>query len=619
VQVLRSGLRIGRAAILVACLAATAVVVSSSSTSAQTSERITRYDTDLTIEPDGGLLVHETIVYDFGTTPRHGIIREIPVRVDYPPKENYDRVYPIDVLSVSASEGASGQYEVSDDGDNRNIRIGDPDTTITGAHTYEITYRVRGAYNAFSDHDELVWNVVGTEWQVPIESATAVIHAPVDFTQVHCAAGWYGSIYPCGSAEMSGPTATFTSPQFGLRAHQGMTAAVAFPKGTVPEPVPIVEERFNLASAFRATPATTGISGALLVAILGAIGVLLFAVGRDRRARGGAVDAAFAGGDGAGAAATTGEERVPVRGEHETPVEFVPPDGLRPGQVGTLVDFQANPLDVTATIVDLAVRGYLTIEETQEKSLFRAGDWKLTRTEKLEDDLLQYERTLLHGLFESDMEVQLSELHNTFAARMAKVQKALMNDAIQRKWFAGKPTTVHALWVLAGLVLLGIGVAVTVVLAISTHAALIGVPLVIGGLALVIGARWMPHRTTKGYGVLRRVDGFRRFIDESEKERAQFAERRNLFSEYLPYAVVFGATKKWANAFAGLDDEPPDTSSWYRGAYAFNYLTFSGAIDSFSVSSAGTLTSAPSTSGSSGFSGGGFSGGGGGGGGGGSW
>jgi hypothetical protein len=76
------------------------------------------------------------------------------------------------------------------------------------------------------------------------------------------------------------------------------------------------------------------------------------------------------------------------------------------------------------------VRGYLTIEETQEKSLFRAGDWKLTRTEKLEDDLLQYERTLLHGLFESGMEVQLSELHNTFAARMAKVQKALMNGAI---------------------------------------------------------------------------------------------------------------------------------------------------------------------------------------------
>ncbi len=61
----------------------------------------------------------------------------------------------------------------------------------------------------------------------------------------------------------------------------------------------------------------------------------------------------------------------------------------------------------------------------------------------------------------------------------------------------------------------------------------------------------MPRRTAKGYAVLRHVDGFRRFIDESEKERAQFAEKKNLFSEYLPYAIVFGATEKWAHAFAG--------------------------------------------------------------------
>ena len=123
--------------------------------------------------------------------------------------------------------------------------------------------------------------------------------------------------------------------------------------------------------------------------------------------------------------------------------------------------------------------------------------------------------------------------------------------------------------------------------------------------------------------MLRRVDGFRRFIEESEKDRAQFAERKNLFTEYLPYAIVFGATEKWARTFAGLGDEPPDTSSWYVSQHAFNYLIFSSAINSFTVASAGTLVSTPpstsGSSGSSGFSGGGFSGGGGGGGGGGSW
>ena len=136
-----------------------------------------------------------------------------------------------------------------------------------------------------------------------------------------------------------------------------------------------------------------------------------------------------------------------------------------------------------------------------------------------------------------------------------------------------------------------------------------------------MSAYWAPSRTAKGSALLRHVNGFRRFIEESEKDRAKFAEKKNLFSEYLPYAVVFGAVDKWAHTFAGLAGEPPDTSYWYRSNAPFQYVAFSNAINGFTVHTSGTLTSTPpSTSGSSGFSsGGGFSGGGGGGGGGGSW
>jgi uncharacterized membrane protein len=165
-----------------------------------------------------------------------------------------------------------------------------------------------------------------------------------------------------------------------------------------------------------------------------------------------------------------------------------------------------------------------------------------------------------------------------------------------------------------------LGAGVMTLLILFTRLALLGIPLVVAGILLIFGAYWMPQRTAKGTAVLRRTEGFRRFINESEKERARFAERKNLFSEYLPYAIVFGATGKWAAAFAGLDDQPPDTSSWYISTAPFTFLAFSGAIDGFTVSTSGTLTSTPpSTSGSSGFSGGGFSGGGAGGGGGGSW
>ena len=114
---------------------------------------------------------------DFGVTHHHGIFRDVPTRLRY--DDTDDRLYPLEVQSVSATGGASDDFEVEDAGGGlTRIKIGDPDQTITGEHTYDIVYRVRGALNAFDDHDELFWNVVGNKWEVPIDSASAVVHAP---------------------------------------------------------------------------------------------------------------------------------------------------------------------------------------------------------------------------------------------------------------------------------------------------------------------------------------------------------------------------------------------------------------------------------------------------------
>jgi uncharacterized protein (TIGR04222 family) len=540
-------------------------------------------------------------------------------------------VTPIEVISVQGSAGTPVDYTTDEDGNTFRIKIGDPDTTITGVHTYDITFRARGVYNAFPDHDELVWNAVSTGWTVPISNVSSTTKAPADIQRVNCVYGQYGASTPCPVQTTSGSTAQFGVPA--LNPSEGMTITVALPKGVVANTKPILEERFDFASAFRVTPATGGISGGLLLLIIGAVVFFVWRFGRDRRYAGSAVDAAYgpaighaatgnaAAGDAATALAATGaaaEVRAPLH-ESETPVEFEPPDKLRPGQLGVLVDFKANPLDVTATIVDLAVRGYLRIEEQDPTGVFiRKHDWKLVKLPK-EEPLHRYERTLYDALFQSGDTVLLSDLHNTFASRMQKVEKDLMDDAMSKGWFRRKPGTTKGLWFALGLLVCIGGVALTIALASSTHAGLVGVPVILGGLVLMWAARFMPARSAKGYAVLRHTLGFKRFIDESEKRRAEFAERANIFSEYLPYAVVFGATKKWAKAFGGLDDPPPDTSSWYVAQHPLDYAMFTSAIDAFAVTSVGTLTSTPASSGGSGFSGGGFSGGGFGGGGGGSW
>jgi uncharacterized membrane protein YgcG len=304
----------------------------------------------------------------------------------------------------------------------------------------------------------------------------------------------------------------------------------------------------------------------------------------------------------------------------EAPVEFAPPDGIRPGQVGTLIDERANTLDVSASIVDLAVRGFLVIHEIPKQGIFGKPDWRLVRLQADEAGLVPYERLLLDGLFRDGDDTTLSSLRTTFADRLAKVEESLYVDAQQQGWFAARPDKVRTRWRLLGFGLTVVGIALTILLAATTHLGLIGLGALIVGLAFLFGAGRMPARTPKGTAMLRRVRGFRQVIATADRYLARWAEQENVFPAMLAYAVVFGLTDKWAKTFAALATDPTTAPSmaWYVPIAATSIDGFAESIDGFTVATSGTMTSTPAGSGGSGFSGG-FSGGGGGGGGGGSW
>ena len=78
----------------------------------------------------------------------------------------------------------------------------------------------------------------------------------------------------------------------GCRRAERPAPSLQYPKGAVPPPKPILEERFNLGTAFSVTPVTAGVSGALLLLVIAVFAFLLFRFGRDRRYRGSAVDQA---------------------------------------------------------------------------------------------------------------------------------------------------------------------------------------------------------------------------------------------------------------------------------------------------------------------------------------
>ena len=172
---------------------------------------------------------------------------------------------------------------------------------------------------------------------------------------------------------------------------------VGFPTGVVPAPRPVLEERSSLAQAFSVTPGRLGMAGGVLVVVLLGLGWLFGVVGRERR-------------PGAGAASVAGAM-----------VEFVPPEGIRPAQAGLLVDEVVNPVAIPATLVDLAVRGYLRIEDDAPDD-WEKFDWRLVKLKAADKNLLDYERVLFDGLFASrggrrakvEEAVWLSELKQDF-------------------------------------------------------------------------------------------------------------------------------------------------------------------------------------------------------------
>ena len=570
-------------------------------------EETERFDVRIVIESSGSLVVSETIVQQFGSTPRHGIFRFIPNRLRH--DDTSDRIYPIQLISVTTSEGTPDDVETGEENGNFTIRIGDPDVEITGRHTYRIVYRVEGAMNGFPTHDELYWNAIGDRWEQQIRKMTVRVIGPTAVTRIACFQGPFGSTFRCDRAEIRDGKAVFS--QANVPAFSALSVVVALPQGTVANTAPILEERWSLDRAFRRTPATVAGGIGLLALLVAGFGALMWMRGRDVRFRGSQV---------MGGPVETEIQAVPLFEKGVSVVEFAPPEDLRPGQVGTLIDEEANTLDVSATIVDLAVRKYLVIEELEKTWFLGKADWKLRRLQPAsEEKLLPYERKLLDGLFEDGDEVELSDLRKKFAPRLQKVKDELYDDVVRRKWFRGRPDKVRQTWVGIGVGALLLGAGVTFVLARWTTFGILGIPLLIGGLLLIVGAKKMPARTAKGTAMTRRVNGFRVVIEKAEEHMSKWAEQQNVFTRFLPYAVVFGVTDKWAKAFESLGEMPSDDMSWYVSSRVFVYSQFADSLDSFAVTTSGTISSTPSGSGGSGFGGGGFSGGGGGGGGGGSW
>jgi uncharacterized membrane protein YgcG len=576
------------------------------------------FDAHVTVNADGTIRVDENIVADFGALPSHGIFRDLPLR--YPYDSGHDRLTPISDVSVSDAGGQPVPFTSSRKGPYLRLKIGDPDVQVVGAQRYDIQYTVAGALNPFATHDELYWNVTGDQWGVPIERARATVGLPGPaIQQVACYQGPVGSTTNCNTAG-DRTSASFTATD-SLAPSSGLTVVLAIDKGSiaVASPQLVAAPKSKTVSDYFSTDAvSTAIATGLAVLAVFGLSRAWWLIGRDRWYG----DTYYLIAD-----PHPPERRKPLFAHETIVVQYTPPEvgddkrRLRPAEVGLLVDERADTLDVSATIVDLAVRKFLLIKEVAEGGMigiFKSQDYELERLDKQDTELRPYEHRLLSALFEDGTSVKLSDLKNKFHDDLADVKKGIYKEAVQQKFFPMNPESVRNLYRAVGVGVAVAGVAIGWLLGRVLGWGVIGIPIVLAGLGLLLLAHAMPRRTAFGWEVYRLCLGFRLYMVTAETDREKFAEEQNIFHDYLPYAIVFGCVKKWAETFAQLGLAPE--AGYYVGTHPFAPVLFAESLRGFSTSLSGVMASTPGGSGGSGFSvGGGFSGGGIGGGGGGRW
>lgn len=561
---------------------------------------IDKFDSQIEILTSGEVRVKEVIGVDFNFLEKHGIFRDIPYVYELDGVKTYTE---IDIKQVLQNDKKAKFSQSLTDGYVR-LKIGDPDKTIAGKNKYEITYIARGVLRGFEDHDELYWNVTGNNWPVSISSATSTIRLPGDgIIELACFQGYSGQAELCKPQVDTERLARFESDGV-LDESQGMTIAASYTKGLVP--ILHIEKPKSFWEKLIDWPSLTTI----FTLILFGAGTTIYLWNKNGR------DYWF--GQGVfGKIDNLGSVKPHVA--HETTVvEYTPPEKLTPAVLGVLMDERAHTHDVVATIIDLAGRGFLTIREIDKKWLFGKIDYELNRSGKDAASLLGYEKLLLEKLFDTGQSVKVSGLKNSFYADLKKVKEALYDEVVTKKLFPTNPEKVRSKYLAGGIIMLFAGIFLVGYTIGFGNVFLtdLCLGLIVSGVVMLGFSRYMPRRTAYGRDLYRRVKGYRLFIDKAETHRQKFFEKKNLFNEVLPYAIVFELTGKFAKAMKeiGLENASP---TWYQGVHGFNMENFESSMSSFSSSMSSAIASTPSSSG--GFSGGGSSGGGFGGGGGGSW
>jgi uncharacterized protein (TIGR04222 family) len=581
-------------------------------------DQIDSFTINYDMQPSGVLKVKETITWRFGSNSgRHGIQRDLVIR-EPDPDSDQDFVYGISNIKVTSPDDYvatqfSSKTTESQGGreEELNVRIGDPNQTISAATaTYVISYDVTGAMRSFNGYDEFFWDGpgFGNPLIKDLKITTAVPGGAQDAT---CFAGPPRSTTPCETKRFTkGGEATFG--QTNVAPGESVSIGIKITPGVVADNKPHMEPNGSKLSPAERVGAIA-LAGVTLLVTVGApiVGMLWWRKnGRDQRYADlppGTVP--FAGQE---ARIVPNDPDIPI------PVSFYPPP-IPVAEAGLLIDGQVNTRETAATIIDLAVRGALTVQS------YGKDDFQVTLVDP-NKAAAPHEMVLLTALFEGEPSGAVKDLSapGSMANAHEQMRDSVRNQVASRGWFRKVPSAAATSGFGFGLIAIGVFAS----FAVGFWLLLLLIPLlpIVITFAVIRAKLKRGQRTAEGRAVCDQVEGFKTYLATAEADQLKFEEGEDIFSKYLPWAIIFELADRWAKIcgdLVAMGRLPNETPYWYIGNYQM--AAFNTAFLTSSLTSAATPV--PSSSGAGGtgfgggssFGGGGFSGGGGGGGGSGSW
>lgn len=552
-------------------------------------------DVDIQINRNGTFDVTEKQTYNLNGSFGY-FYRDIELK-------DLDHISDIEVFDNATRKLSGNEYKISYEGNRMAIRWDFPRKLFNNElKSWTIKYKVHGGLGFYGQSDELYWNAIFADREVQVSQAEIIVHLPQEVEKDKIGQklfiGRTGSKIQGDTYEViDNKTVRF----WGNNIEPGnfLTIVMAWPKGIVEKPFLYRNQIINWM--------------VLLVSLALPIFTFIRMYGVWSR---------------------KGKD---PKVQKTIMAHYSPPESLPPAIFGVLIDQKVDMKDITATVIDLAVRGYLRIVEGTETLPFFKKQEYIFEKLRNEHDLKPFEQRIIKGIFGHREIVSSNKLKNKFYKEIPEIKELIHKEVATTGYFTGNIESIRKeysrvsnyiflfifflffTWILTSIFLS------SGIIRYFAQALILGLSLIITAAIINIFAHYMPSVTKKGLDAKWKLLGFKEYLYTAERFRLG-VETLDTFSKFLPCAMVLGVEKRWAARFSEFSYEE---QNWYvqavyaysggrvGGAAPISFNDLSASISSFSSSISRTFSSGARAGGTGGFGGGGGAGGGGGGGGGG--